>query len=187
MKNIFVPFLAVQLGLFTGYPAGLCWFERTCGLGLALEHNGNLYACDHYVYPEYLRGNITDSPLEDLVVSTEQVQFGIDKLENLPQYCLDCEFRFACNGGCPKHRVLHTPDGEPGLNYFCSSFKQFFSHAGPALKEMADLVRHGRPASDFMHRNSKGRSHRQGERIKVGRNQSCQCGSGIKYKRCCGR
>ena len=185
--KIFIQFFDVQLGLFSGYPAGLCWFEETCGSGLALEHNGTIYACDHYVYPAYLRGNITVTPLEDLAASRQQNQFGQDKLENLPQYCLRCEFRFACNGGCPKHRFLQTPDGEPGLNYFCSAFKQFFTHAGPALKEMAELMSHGRPAAEFMNLNSKGHRNRQDERIRVGRNQPCPCGSGQKYKRCCGR
>ncbi len=185
--KIFIQFFDVQLGRFSGYPAGLCWFEETCGSGLALEHNGNIYACDHYVYPAYLRGNITGTPLEDLVASEEQKQFGKDKLENLPHYCLRCQFRFACNGGCPKHRFLQTPDGEPGLNYFCSAFKQFFTHAGPALTEMAELMLHGRPAAEFMNRNKKGRRNRQDERARIGRNQPCPCGSGNKYKRCCGR
>ena len=185
--TIFVQFFDVQLGLFAGYPAGLCWFGKTCGLGLALEHNGDLYSCDHYVYPAYLRGNINDTSLDDLVASQEQVQFGQDKLEHLPHYCLRCDFRFACNGGCPKHRFLQTPDGEPGLNYFCSSFKKFFTHAGPALGEMVELIRHGRPAADFMNRDSNGQRSRQGKRGRVGRNQPCPCGSGQKYKRCCGR
>jgi len=185
--RIFVQFFDVQLGLFSGYPASLCWFDKTCGQGLALEHNGNLYACDHYVYPEYLRGNILDTPLEELANSSEQSQFGNDKRKNLPHYCLVCEFRFACNGGCPKQRILRTPGGEPGLNYFCASYKHFFSHAGRALEEMANLVQSNRPASDFMYLNRHDRRGRQSERIKIGRNQPCPCGSGKKYKRCCGK
>ena len=185
--RIFVQFFDVQLGLFSGYPSGLCWFGRTCGQGLALEHNGNLYACDHYVYPEYLRGNINDTPLEELVASERQVRFGNDKQENLPQYCVTCEFLFACNGGCPKHRILETPSAESGLNYFCSSYKQFFSHAGPVLREMTNLIHQGRPASDFMYLNRQGRRDKRSEPIKIGRNQPCPCGSGKKYKRCCDR
>ena len=185
--KVFIQFFDVQLGLFSGYPAGLCWFEQTCGSGLALEHNGAMYACDHFVYPAYLRGNITTAPLKDLATSKEQTQFGHDKLEHLPQYCHRCEFRFACHGGCPKHRFLQTPDGEPGLNYFCAAFKQFFTHAGPALRDMAELMHHGRPAAEFMRQHTKGRRNRHDARVSVGRNQPCPCGSGQKYKRCCGR
>jgi uncharacterized protein len=156
-------------------------------LGLALEHNGNLYACDHYVYPEYLRGNIVETPLAALVTSEEQVAFGNDKQQRLPSCCRTCEFRFACNGGCPKHRFLQTEDGETGLNYFCSSYLRFFAHAGPALRQMAELIRRGRPAAEFMYLNRQTKVRNQGERAKIGRNEPCPCGSGRKYKRCCSK
>jgi uncharacterized protein len=148
--RIFVQFFDAQLGLWMGRPSSLCWFAETCGQGLALEHNGDLYACDHYVYPEYRLGNILETPLEDLAASPEQRRFGDAKRDALPQACRECEMLFACRGGCPKHRFLEATDGEPGLNYFCASYQRFFAHAGERLKVMADLVSHGMPADLVM-------------------------------------
>lgn len=183
--KVFVQFFDVQLGLWAGAPAGLCWFAETCGQGLAMEHNGDLYACDHYVYPEYRLGNINDTPMDQLAFSPEQVKFGQDKKDTLPRYCRECEYRFACNGGCPKHRFLTTPHGEDGLNYFCASYKKFFAHAGPRLRTMANLVHQGRPASDIMEMLRREKEARSAPR-KVGRNDPCPCGSGRKFKACCG-
>ncbi len=185
--KIFVQFFDVQLGLWSGQPAGLCWFGETCGHGLALEHNGDLYSCDHYVYPDYRLGNIVETPLEELASCREQLRFGEKKLTDLPQLCRTCEFRFACNGGCPKQRIFRTPDCEPGLNYFCESFKKFFTHAGPDLQLMASLLRHGRPASDIMSMGQQKSPGKPPKHFKIGRNQPCPCGSGKKYKRCCGK
>jgi uncharacterized protein len=101
----------------------VCVYSETCGLALTVEHNGDLYSCDHYVEPDYLLGNITETPMIELIASDQQRQFGLDKRETLPQYCLDCEVRFACHGGCPRNRFTQTPDGEPGLNYLCPSYR----------------------------------------------------------------
>lgn len=185
--RIFVQFFDVQLGAWSGRPAGLCWFEKTCGRGLALEHNGDLYACDHYVYPEFRLGNIVETSLTELASCREQIRFGKKKQTDLPHFCRICEFRFACNGGCPKHRISRTPDNEPGLNYFCQSFKKFFTHAGPSLQVMTNLLRQGRPASDIMSMRPPIRPGKTPKQVKIGRNQPCPCGSGKKYKRCCGR
>lgn len=184
--RIFVQFFDVQLGLWAGGPAGLCWFAETCGQALAMEHNGDLFACDHYVYPEYRLGNIMETPIEALAMSPFQQKFGNDKRDTLPRYCRECEYRFACNGGCPKHRFLTTPEGEPGLNYFCESYKRFFGHAAPYLRTMADLLNRGRAPAEIM---DLARRHRQGAAAKpmpVGRNDPCPCGSGRKFKTCCG-
>ena len=183
--RVFVQFFDVQLGLWAGGPAGLCWFAETCGQGLAMEHNGDLFACDHYVYPEYRLGNIMETPIEALAMSPFQQKFGNDKRDTLPRYCRECEYRFACNGGCPKHRFLTTPEGEPGLNYFCESYKRYFVHAAPYLRTMADLLHRGRPPAEIM---DLARRHRQGAAAKpmsVGRNDPCPCGSGRKFKTCC--
>lgn len=188
--KVFVQFFDMQLGLWMGAPASLCWFAETCGQGLAIEHNGDLYACDHYVYPEYRLGNVMETPIGALAGLPQQVHFGNDKHDSLPCQCRDCNIRFACNGGCPKHRFLKTEDGEPGLSYFCRSIRRFTKHAGPALKAMADLMRSGRPASDIMALRRKGAIRVARAPItaaRIGRNDRCPCGSGRKYKRCCGR
>jgi len=180
--KVFVQFFDVQLGMWMGEAAGLCWFSETCGQGLAMEHNGDLFSCDHYVYPEYRLGNIMETPLAELAGAPAQRKFGADKRDALPRQCRACEFRFACNGGCPKHRFLSTEDGEPGLNYFCESYLRFFRHAGPQLQRMAELVRRGRPAEEIMLTASEPQNTRR-----TGRNDPCPCGSGKKFKQCCGR
>ena len=181
--RVFVQFFDVQLGLWAGGPSSLCWFAETCGQGLAMEHNGDLYACDHYVYPEYRLGNIMETPIGTLAASPVQAKFGDDKRDTLPRFCRECDYRFACNGGCPKHRFLTTPDGEPGLNYFCESYKGFFAHAAPYLRTMADLLNSGRPPAGIM---DVSRRHRMGAaKPEIGRNDPCPCGSGRKFKHCC--
>ena len=184
--KIFVQFFDVQLGLWAGGPAGLCWFAETCGEGLAMEHNGDLYACDHYVYPEYRLGNIMETPLDALASLPFQRKFGDDKRDTLPRQCRECAYRFACNGGCPKHRFLTARDGEPGLNYFCESYMRFFAHTAPYMRTMADLLHRGRPAADVMTIARRERDGARSAKIVVGRNDLCPCGSGRKFKACCG-
>ncbi len=133
-----------------GMAGTVCIFGPTCGLGVALEHNGDLYSCDHFVEPRHLLGNILKTSLIDLVASEKQRNFGRDKRDSLPRYCRNCEFLHVCNGECPKNRFLETPDGEPGLNYLCAGYKAFFEHADKAMRIMADLLRRGREASEVM-------------------------------------
>ncbi len=102
----------VALGQWAGYGASLCVFAPMCGTNLAVEHNGDVYSCDHYVYPTYRIGNLREMPLAELAGLPEQLQFGRDKADTLPRYCRECSVRFACNGKCPKHHFLQTPDGE---------------------------------------------------------------------------
>jgi uncharacterized protein len=135
--RVFVQFFENQVGMWAGQPASLCIFAETCGAGLAMEHNGDLYACDHFVYPEYRLGNILETDIGALAWSPEAEAFGEAKKGTLTAQCRACAFRFACNGGCPKHRFLTSRDGEPGHNYFCESYTMFFRHAGPRLREMA--------------------------------------------------
>nr|WP_319391423.1 anaerobic sulfatase maturase [uncultured Cohaesibacter sp.] len=187
--SVFVQFFDMQLGLFMGKPASLCVFAETCGQGLAMEHNGDLYACDHYVYPQFKLGNITETPVDSLANSALQQQFGDAKRDTLTEQCRTCDIRFACNGGCPKHRFLKTKSGEPGLNYFCRSTTQFVKHARPYLETMVKLLDAGRPASDIMRLINSGQI-RGGNRLKPAsapsRNAPCPCGSGRKFKHCCG-
>jgi serine-type anaerobic sulfatase-maturating enzyme len=121
-----VQMLDVALANWVGDPPSLCIHSATCGFALALEHTGDLYSCDHFVEPRYRLGNIKELPLAQLVASPRQRQFGLDKRQTLPQYCLDCDVRFACHGGCPKDRFTVTPAGELGLNYLCARYKDFF-------------------------------------------------------------
>ena len=143
--SVFVRLFDDQLGLWSGMPSGLCVFAETCGQALVLEHDGGLYACDHYVYPSHGLGNIQEQPIKDLARAPRQRRFGEDKRDLLPRRCRECEFLFACNGGCPKHRFAPTGDGETTLNYLCPSYRHFFGFAGPVLRRMADLLREGRP------------------------------------------
>lgn len=183
--RVFVQLFDVALGNWMGAGFGLCQFSPTCGTNVALEHNGDLYACDHYVYPEYRLGNIMESPLPALMASAGQKRFGKAKLDNLPAYCENCEVRPACNGDCPKHRFAATPKGEPGLSYLCAGYRKIFKHMAPCLNMMSALVIAGRPASDVMNGLRQQALQKPGNR--PGRNDPCPCNSGKKFKRCCGR
>lgn len=146
----FVQIFDVALESWLGLEPSLCVFRKTCGSALAMEHTGDVYSCDHFVYPEHKLGNIMESPLEQIVASPQQVRFGNDKRDTLPRMCRECEVRFACNGECPKHRFLRTPDGEPGLNYLCAGYKHFFHHVDPYMKFMAAELSAGRPPANIM-------------------------------------
>jgi uncharacterized protein len=167
--------------------SGMCVFDPTCGHGLALEHNGDLFACDHFVAPEYKLGNILQRHMAELAVSERQQTFGRNKLDSLPQMCRRCEVRFACHGECPKNRFLTTPDGEPGLNYLCAGYKPFFRHIDRPLKIMVQLLRRGQPAAQVMPLLARDGAQPGAGSAKVGRNAPCPCGSGLKFKKCHGR
>ncbi len=143
----FVQLFDVTLELWLGMQPSLCVFSETCGNALALEHQGDLYSCDHYVYPENKLGNILNDPLASLVAAKKQHDFGNAKRDSLPEFCRKCDVRFACNGECPKHRFMTTPDGEPGLNYLCPAYKKFFHHVAPYMEFMGrELLNHRHPA-----------------------------------------
>ena len=137
MVNHFETLVAQHLGL----PSQMCIYHQTCGQAVAVEQDGSVYACDHYVYPEYRLGNLKSEPLERLVFSRAQVQFGSAKSGRLPQYCRQCPYLQDCWGECPRNRFLRTPDGEPGLNYLCAGLKQFFAHALPEVERIAVQLR----------------------------------------------
>jgi len=147
--KVFVQMFDITLASFIGRYS-LCVFSPACGNALVLEHNGDLYSCDHYVEPGYKLGNIKEIHMSELVASDKQRRFGRDKLDRLPRNCRECKVLFACNGGCPAHRFLETPDGEPGLNYLCAGYKLFFNHVTRPMNSMASLLRQGRYADEVM-------------------------------------
>lgn len=148
--NIFVQIFDVALEVWYGQKSSLCVFNETCGQALAIEHNGDLYSCDHYVYEENKLGNIFEKNINELVDSGKQIKFGLDKKLKLPQYCRNCEVKFICNGECPKHRFIKTPDGEEGLNYLCAGYKHFFTHINQYMNYMADQLRNKKPPANVM-------------------------------------
>jgi uncharacterized protein len=148
--TVFVTFFDSTLASYVYGESTLCVLRRECGDALALEHNGDLYVCDHFVEPDYRLGNITETPLAELVASERQRRFGRAKSDSLPRVCRECRFLFTCHGECPKNRILATPDGEPGLNWLCEGLKAFFAHAERPMRLTADLLSRGQPAAGIM-------------------------------------
>ncbi len=185
--RVYVQIFDVALAAWLGEPPGLCIFEETCGVALALEHNGDVYSCDHFVEPKHFVGNLIDIPLTEIVTSDQQRQFGLAKRDTLPRYCRECEVRFACNGECPKNRFITTPDGEPGLNYLCAAYKAFFGHVDAPMKFMANELKHERPPANIMFELARQDEALQAAFAAAGRNDPCPCGSGLKFKKCHGR
>jgi uncharacterized protein len=185
--TVFVQMFDAALASWYGAPPALCIFAETCGNALALEHNGDLYSCDHFVEPKYLLGNIKDKHMIELVASDKQRQFGLNKRDSLPRYCRECEVRFACYGECPKNRFIETPDGESGLNYLCAGYKAFFIHVDKPMRLMAELLRRNRAPAEVMLVLAAEDAQLQKAFAKAGRNEPCPCGSGRKFKQCHGR
>lgn len=184
--TVFVQLFDVTLAKYVGERGGLCVFDETCGNALALEHTGDVYSCDHFVEPDYLLGNLVELPLVDMVASERQRAFGEAKRSTLPGQCRSCDVRWLCHGGCPKDRVLVTKDGEHGLNALCEGYYAFFHHTASTMQFMASELRARRAPSNVMRRRDIG-SPPTGRRPGVpGRNDPCPCGSGRKYKHCCG-
>jgi uncharacterized protein len=180
--RVFVQIFDVALGAWVGAPPSVCVFAPTCGNALAMEHTGDLYSCDHFVEPDCFLGSIRDTPMVDLVNSDQQRKFGRDKLDALPQYCLDCEVRFMCHGACPKNRFIQTPDGEPGLNYLCAGYKKFFKHIDRPMRIMASLLRQNRAPAEIMQIESR----LQAAFARAKPNDACPCASGHLFKDCHG-
>lgn len=146
--EVFVQHFDVTLGARLGQYS-LCVHAPQCGDALAMEHNGDVYSCDHFVEPDYLLGNLASQTFQSMLAAPKQRKFGSDKLTQLPSQCLNCKVRWACNGGCPKDRFALTQDGESGLNYLCPGYYKFFSHVWPTIDRMAWLLQRGRPATDI--------------------------------------
>ncbi len=152
--EVFVQMFDVTLGSFMGQH-NLCVVSPRCGAALALEPNGDLYACDHFVEPDYRLGNILETPLIELIASEKQRRFGRAKWDRLPRCCRECDVLFACQGECPRNRFVMAPGskdsgGEDGLNYLCEGYRHFFRHVHPTMERMADLLRQGRSAAEIM-------------------------------------
>lgn len=165
-----------------GLDHALCIFRETCGDVAVLEHNGDFYACDHFVDAQHHLGNLHETSLVTMLESPALREFGDAKRAGLPRYCMECEVLSMCNGGCPKDRFMTTPDGEPGLNYLCAGFKRFFTHSRPYLLRLAELWHSGEPLEQMMPRI---RAEEAKAAPSAGRNDPCPCGSGRKYKKCC--
>ena len=168
------------IGSAFGQDHSLCIFRKTCGDIPVIEHNGDVFACDHFVDMEHRLGNIRETPLVELLESPSQRLFGQAKLDGLPSLCKNCEVLSMCNGGCPKDRFLRTPGGEAGLNYLCKGYKRFFTHCRPFIAELSALSQQEREGQKLQ-------PPAEMTRIspKTGRNDPCPCGSGKKYKKCC--
>jgi uncharacterized protein len=138
------------LANYLGRPTQVCQWTPHCGRSPIIEHNGDVYACDHYVYPEYRLGNVLTDDLQEMMQSVGQRRFGHTKLDALPRYCRQCRVGSACWGECPKRRFATTPDGDPGLNYLCAGYRKFFQHAAPYFAAMSQLMQSGEPLSKIM-------------------------------------
>lgn len=144
----FVQLFDATLANWVGQQPGVCTMARTCGHAGVMEYNGDVYSCDHFVFPEYKLGNIRTHTLVEMMYGERQQQFGMDKYAKLPAQCKNCEFLFACNGECPKNRFAFTADGEPGLNYLCSGYKRYFRHVAPYMDFMKQELEAGRPPAN---------------------------------------
>lgn len=146
----FVQLFDVTLANWCGVQPPLCAFGEVCGDGMVVEHNGDVYSCDHFVYPEYRLGNIMTGELADMYRSEEQQSFGRDKRDALPMECKRCSYYFLCHGECPKHRFAYAKNGEPYMNVLCEGYKMFFRHTDPCMRYMRTLIEKGEPASGVM-------------------------------------
>lgn len=172
--RIFIQHFDVAFAAVLGLPSPLCVHDKTCGRALLLEHNGDLYACDHFVYSENRLGNILETPLTELVTSKAQRAFGRAKRDTLPEKCRTCDVLEFCHGGCPKDRFVPTGERGKMLNYLCEGYRTFFVHTEPRLSALVQTVLEEQDS-------------RVDEEEPPGRNEPCPCGSGLKYKRCCGK
>ena len=148
--RFFIQYFDSTLANWVGEQPGTCILAKTCGHAGIMEFNGDVYACDHLVFPQYKRGNIESATLIEMMYSSKQIQFGADKQEKLPSQCRNCEFLFACNGECPKNRILSTPDGEPNLNYLCAGYYKFFEHVAPYMDFMKKELMNKRSPANVM-------------------------------------
>ncbi|EDY96578.1 anaerobic sulfatase maturase [Phocaeicola plebeius DSM 17135] len=146
----FIQIFDATLANWMGAQPGVCTMAPTCGHAGVMEFNGDVYSCDHFVFPEFKLGNIYEKSLIEMMYSEKQIQFGQQKRDSLPNKCKECNYLFACNGECPKNRFLTTEDGEPGLNYLCKGYYQFFDHVAPYMDFMKKELLAERPPANVM-------------------------------------
>jgi uncharacterized protein len=175
--RVFVQTFDATLGAWMGGPTGVCLFEETCGRALVLEHNGDLYACDHFVQDEHRLGNISKSSMGTLARSEAQRRFGTAKRDELPEACRRCSYLFACRGECPKNRFVPTGDGGHAANYLCPGYLAYFEHTEPSMRKMAELLRRRQPPALIMQGSSSG---------SVPSEAPCPCGNGLPFAQCHG-
>jgi len=142
LGRIHVQYFEAAVETWMGRVNPLCTLGPLCGKGVAVEHDGSVYACDHYVYPEYRRGSLRETPLAELVLSPQQECFGTDKERTLPDVCRQCAYEFACFGECPKNRFVRAPDGQPGLNYLCPGWRRFWQHVDEPIQRILYALGH---------------------------------------------
>jgi len=148
--KIFIQIFDSTLANWVGEQPGVCTMAKTCGHAGAMEFNGDVYSCDHFVFPEYRLGNINSKSLTSMMYSDEQLKFGNDKFDSLPKQCRECDFLFACYGECPKNRFVKDKYGNDGLNYLCQGYYQFFSHVAPYMDFMKKELQAQRPPANVM-------------------------------------
>lgn len=148
--DTFVQLFDATLANWAGEPPGICAYSPTCGHAAVMEADGNVYSCDHFVFPEYRLGNLHTHTLAELLYSPRQTLFGQAKTTSLPKQCLQCQWRFACHGECPRNRFCHTTDGESGLNYLCAGYHRFFAHCAPYMDFMLQQLQQGLPPANVM-------------------------------------
>lgn len=185
--NVYVQIIDIALSAWLGQKPGLCIFNETCGDALAMEHNGDLFSCDHFVETAFKLGNLRDIGMRTMVDSTEQRNFGQNKRDSLPAVCLECPVKFVCNGGCPKNRFLDT--GEPGkpLNYLCAGYKAFFQRINRPMQILRQTLESGYIAKTALPKLREELTWVEAAAKKGPRNDACPCGSGMKSKKCHGR
>lgn len=148
--RVFIQLFDSTLANWVGQPPGVCTMAKYCGHAAIIEHNGDVYSCDHFVFPEYRLGNLKEQSLSDMMYGQQQNRFGVAKHNSLPQQCLKCEYEFACHGECPRNRFLTAPNGEYGLNYLCKGYHRFFDHAAPYMDYMRKMLQNGQAPANVM-------------------------------------
>jgi uncharacterized protein len=181
MERLYVQMFEEAARPARGMEHALCVLRKTCGELPVLEHNGDLYCCDHFVDRGHFLGNLRDTTLADALDGARQQAFGRMKWETLPRRCRACNVLAYCNGGCPKDRIAVSPDGEPGANHLCAGLHRFFTHVHPYMRRLASHLQAGGSIAGFMASVRAG----SGKSPVTGRNDPCPCGSGKKYKKCC--
>jgi uncharacterized protein len=177
--TVSVQMFDAALANWAGTPPELCVHSETCGTEPVVDADGDVYSCARFVVPEHRLGNVSMTRMLDLVESPQQRSFGLAKRTTLPRFCLACDVRFACHGGCPADRTAVTPGGEPGLNYLCDGYKAFFRHIDTPMRLMATFLNQGRSPAQIMAIYRAADAERD-------RNELCTCGSGRKWKLCHG-
>lgn len=150
VAEFYIQLFDSALACYVGEAPGVCIYAESCGHASVMEHNGDVYCCDHFVFPEFKLGNIRNMTFVEMMLSEKQMRFGADKRDKLPRQCRECRFLRLCNGECPKNRIAVTDDGEPGLNYLCRGLRMFYEHVEPYLEFMAGELANKRPPANVM-------------------------------------